>query len=582
MSAVFAIVSLGTPAFLPLKSSTSENGGRHLGAAAAIGPLIAVKVDLAFNNVCIGQGSSRILQIFNAGSSPLHISSITRVEGSADLEIVSGPSTPITVGPNEEIDYMVRFRPTTEGPVKATFQINSDDPFQPAKQLLASGAGTAQTIITSIANSGAFGNVCIGTFKELALTINNPGSCDLNIASIKSSSAEFKAVQASPLVVQAGTSITLPIRFEPASIGGPKNANITISSNAPGTDNLKVVSVTGSGDPVDIRVTGVTDFGDVCASTIAERTLTICNTASCDLPVTDVSLGNCPDFKLIDNPFPASVGRDSCRNLTLRFTPVSAGPKLCTLTIKNADPDTPVIKKEVTANTPAPLLEIAPDEVFAPAVVQTAGACRSLQSFPISNKGTCDVVIKSVSIGGVNSTDFSFVGLPSVPITLQPGQSVAEAALQMLFTPAAMDRDRHGTLALTYISDPFTGATTTLIRDLCGEGVATGARILVTVQGVPVPFVEKLEIQRVTGDKDNPLIGTVDSSTNVPLQTIVTGVCAPLKYHKEYGTVGNSIQLSPASYQVTATVLVDGKPKTLTVPFDVTSCGFNSTVVVAF
>ena len=579
---MFAIVSLGTPAFLPVTSSRSASGGRHNRVTSAVGPLIAVRVDLAFNNVCIGQNSSRILQIFNIGSSPLHISSIARVEGSADLEIVSGPPTPITVGPNEEIDYMVRFRPTTEGSVKATFQINSDDPFQPAKQLLASGTGTAQTIITSIANSGAFGNVCIGSFKELALTINNPGSCDLNIASIKSTSAEFKIVQASTLVVPAGTSITLPIRFEPTSIGGPKNANITISSNAPGSDNLKVVSVTGSGDPVDIRVAGVTEFGDVCASTTAERTLTLCNATTCDLPVTDVSLGNCRDFKLIDNPFPASITRDSCRNLTLRFTPTSAGPKLCTLTIKSADPDTPIIKKDVTASTPAPWLEIAPDEVFAPAVVQKSGACRSLQSFPISNKGTCEVVIKSVSIGGVNSTDFSFVGLPSLPVILQPGQSVADAALKMLFTPAAIDRDRHGTLALTYVSDPFTGATTTLIRDLCGEGVATGARILVTVEGVPVPFVEKLEVQRVTGDKENPQIGTVDSSTNVPLQTIVPGVCAPLKYHKEYGTLGNPIQLSPASYQVTATVLIDGKPKTLTVPFEVPSCGFNSTVVVAF
>jgi Abnormal spindle-like microcephaly-assoc'd, ASPM-SPD-2-Hydin len=578
---VFAIVSLGT-LFFPVTSSRSASGGRHVGVTSAIGPLIAVRVDLAFNNVCIGQNSSRILQIFNVGSSPLHISSITRVEGSADLEIVSGPPTPVTVGPNEEIDYMVRFRPTTEGSVKATFQINSNDPFQPAKQLLASGTGTAQTIITSVANSGAFGNVCIGSFKELALTINNPGSCDLNIASIQSTSAEFKMVQAATLVVPAGTSITLPIRFQPTSIGGPKNANITISSNAPGSDNLKVVSVTGSGDPVDIRVTGVTDFGDVCATTTAERTLSICNDAICDLPVTDVSLGNCPDFKLIDNPFPASITRDSCRNLTLRFTPTSAGPKFCTLTIKSADPDTPVIKKDVTANTPAPLLEISPDEVFAPAVVQTSGACRSLQPFPISNKGTCDAVIKSVSIGGVNSIDFSFVGLPSLPIILQPGQSVADAALQMLFTPAAIDRDRHGTLALTYISDPFTGATTTLIRDLCGEGVATGARILVTVEGVPVPFVEKLEVQRVTGDKENPQIGTVDASTNVPLQTIVLGVCGPLKYHKEYGTIGNPIQLSPASYQVTATVLIDGKPKTLTVPFEVASCGFNSTVVVAF
>ena len=86
----------------------------------------------------------------------------------------------------------------------------------------------------------------------------------------------------------------------------------------------------------------------------------------------------------------------------------------------------------------------------------------------------------------------------------------------------------------------------------------------------------------MTGDKEYPQIGTVDSSSNVGLRTITSGVCAPLKYHREYGTVGNPILLSPASYQVAATVLIDGKPKTLTVPFEVTACGFNATVLVAF
>ena len=578
LGTMFGLLLLGAATFFT--SARSEDLSR---GATTAGPLIVVKVDLAFNSVCIGQSSSRILQLFNVGSSPLNISSISRVAGSSDIEIVSGPPTPITVAPNEEIDYMVQFSPTAEGSKTATLQINSDDPFQPTKQLVATGAGRAQSIVASIAGSGAFGNVCIGTSKELDLTINNPGTCDLTVGSIKSSLNEFKVVQGSTdaLVIPAGSAVSIPVRFQPTQAGGPKTANITISSNAPGSENTKVVAVTGSADPVDIRITGSTDFSDVCAGTVAERTLAICNAAACDLPVTGVSLGNCVDFKLTDNPFPGVINRDSCRNVSLRFTPTFAGPRTCTLTIQSADPKIPVIKKDVIAKTPAPLVEISADEI-SQAVVQTGSACRSLQAFPITNKGSCEVLIKSISIGGMNATDFAFLGLPSLPLTLQPGQSIGDS-LQLLFTPGAIDRTRHGSLVVSYVSDPFSGATTTLIRDLCGEGVNTGARILVTVQGVPVPFVEKLELQRVTGDKDNPEFGTVDSATSVPLQSVESGeACAAFKYHREYGTVANPTQLSPALYQVVATVLIDGKPRTLTMPFEVTPCGFNGTVVVAF
>jgi photosystem II stability/assembly factor-like uncharacterized protein len=551
---------------------------------AATGPLLAVNANLAFDNVCVGQNATRIMQLFNVGSEPLHISSIIRVSGSADFQIISGPATPVTILPGEEIDYTVRFKPTVAGPQVATFQINSDDPFQPAKQISASGTGTTPAISTVIADSGDFGNVCVGSFKDLDLTINNPGSCDLVITNIVSSSAEFKTAQTLtyPLVVQGGTSLHVPIRFQPTSLGN-KNANITISSNAPGPDGTKVVMVAGHAEPGDIRVTGSTDFGDVCPGALAEKTVSVCNVGTCDLHVTSVSLGSCTDFQLINNPFPATVSHDSCMDVTIRFTPTSAGPKSCTLTINSDDPDQPVIMKTLTANTPIPSIDVSPDQGFPPEVIQTAGSCSTLQAFPISNKGSCNLTITDISIGGVNGGDFGLVGLPSFPIILQPGHTVGDGDLRTLFAPTALDRDRLGTVSVTYVSDPITGATTTITRNLCGEGVRTGARVLVTAGGVPVPFVEKIRLQRVVGNRNKPIIDTVDSSMNLPLQTVTPGgACGPFKYHKEYGTVSNPIQLVPGSYTVTATAVVNGKRKSLTVTFDVTTCDFNPTVVVAF
>ncbi len=552
---------------------------------AASGPLLAVNANLAFGSVCVGANATSVIQLFNVGSADLHISSIFRSSGSADFQIISGPATPVTIMPGEEIDYTVRFQPTSAGNETATFQINSDDPTQPARQLSASGTGITQLIATFIADTGDFGGVCVGSFKDLDLTISNPGGCDLSISNITSSSAEFKTAQtlSFPLVVQGGTSIEVPIRFQPTSIGGPKNANITISSNAPAPNNIKVVAVTGHSDPGDIRVTGSTDFGDVCAGTLAEKTVSICNVGNCNLNVTSVSLGSCTDFHIINNPFPAPVSPDSCLGVVIRFTPTSAGPKSCTLTINSDDPDTPVITQTVTANTPEPSIDVSPDQNFAPEVIQSIGACTTLQPFPISNKGTCNLTITNITIGGTNATDFGLSALPSFPIILQPGHTVGDGALMTVFAPTQIDRDRLGTLTVTYVSDPITGATTSVKRDLCGEGVRTGARVLVTNAGVPVPVVAKMQIQRITGNRNKPIVDTVDTAMNLSLQTVTpTGPCASFQYHREYGTVSNPIQLLPGSYVVTATAVINGRRKNLTVAFDVTTCDFNPNVLINF
>ena len=58
-----------------------------------------------------------------------------------------------------------------------------------------------------------------------------------------------------------------------------------------------------------------------------------------------------------------------------------------------------------------------------------------------------------------------------------------------------------GVLSVTYVSDPVSGATTTVNRNLCGEGVRTGARVLVRAGGVPLASVKKIHLQRIVGNR---------------------------------------------------------------------------------
>lgn len=548
--------------------------------STCVGPTINVPSSVTLGDVCVGSTGSTTLDVCNTGNSDLIVQAIT----SSDPQFtVADPGYPLTVSPDFCFPFEVLFTPTTTGLKSANLTIPSNDPANPSIVVQATGNGVQQKIATAIANSGSFGNVCVGSFKDLDLTISNSGGCDLVVSGISSSSPEFKTAQVLnfPLVIRAGDSIHVPIRFEPTSPGSGKLASITIISNDPPN---KVVSVSGDAPSGDIRVTGSTDFANVCAGTQPEKSVPICNVGACNLNITSVAFDPaCSDFTLVNNPFPAPVSKDFCLDVVIRFTPTSAGPKSCTLVINSDDLDTPIKTLTVTANTPAASIDVPPDQGFPPTVIQSVGACQSLEPFPISNTGTCNLNITSITIGGDNGSEFSLSGKPSYPIILQPGHIAGEGNLNLVFKPTELDRDRIGSISVTYESDPITGATTTETRALCGEGVRTGARVLVRAGGAPVAMVERIHLQRINANRNKKILDTTDNARDLPLQTVTPDApCASFQYHREYGTVSNPIQLLPGSYQVTATAIVDGKRKSKTVGFDVTTCGFNPNIEVNF
>jgi hypothetical protein len=434
-----------------------------------------------------------------------------------------------------------------------------------------------------IADAGAYGDVCLDSFKDRPLTLVNSGGCNLTVSNITSSSPEFQTagVMTFPVNIAAGGSLEVPIRFQPTSLG-PRAASITVSSNDPALP-VQVVAVSGNVPPGDLRVTGSAEFGNACAESKAEKAISVCNVGKCNLNVVSAAFDPaCPHLTLINNPFPAPVSPDSCQELVIRFTPTSAGPKSCTLVITTDDPDTPVNTLTVTANTPLASIDAAPDQGFPPTVIGSVGACESRQPFPVSNTPSCNLHITDVAISS-NDPEFSLSGLPSFPIILEPGHVAGEGALMTVFDPDFLGRARTGSVSVTYVSDPVTGATMNVTRSLCGEGVRTGARVLVKAGGVPLASVERIHLQRINGNRNKNLLDAVDNVKDVPLQTVVPGApCASFQYHREYGTVSNPIQLLPGSYQVTVAAIVNGKRQNKTVGFDVTTCDFNPTIVVEY
>jgi hypothetical protein len=280
-----------------------------------------------------------------------------------------------------------------------TLTITSNDPNSP-ETVRVTGNTSAPRLALAIANAGDFGEVCVDSFRDEPLTLSNSGGCALTVTGIVSSSPEFipPGVNAYPLIVAPGNSVDIQIRFQPTSFG-PKSATLTISSDDPG--GPRALAVSGFTPSGKLAITGTGHFGPVDLGRRAERTISICNVGKCDLHVLKVAFlpdpwkpgchdcdccgcgcghghgcgcghghhhghghGHeqapnheekpehgyhheddrdqcCATFKIVSNPFPATVRPGSCLPVLIRFTPTCAGPKCCELLIKTDDPDTP-------------------------------------------------------------------------------------------------------------------------------------------------------------------------------------------------------------------------------------------------
>jgi kumamolisin len=317
------------------------------------GPVIAVNLqdDLTFGTVC-GDQEFRTLQVFNVGTRDLMILSISRVSGSGDFTLLPAPALPLAIAPGAQVDFTIRYRPTTHGvPELATFQIISNDPVTPQLDLVATGTGGTGALETVIAHLGQFGDCCVGSFADQGLTLHNNGPCRLSVEAVSSSSPEFSAptVTAYPLILAAGGSITVPIRFQPTSLG-PVSATITVTSDDPA--GPKAVAVSGNAPAGQLAVTGSTFFGRVKACCRKEQTIAICNVGECQLHVSSVAFRHDnPHWKLVNNPFPATLHPGSCLSVVIRYHATEKFPRSCDLVITSDDPATPVKILEVVGYT---------------------------------------------------------------------------------------------------------------------------------------------------------------------------------------------------------------------------------------
>lgn len=322
--------------------------GRRLLAATVPAPIVETAIVSGgdFGQTCLHDVIDETLTINNTGFSMLLITGIT--SSAAAFEVPSVTAYPLAVAPGDSIDVVIRFKPTHSGVTTATLSVLSNDLYGPHTIKVSGAAGTPRLVL-AVAGNGDFGRACVGSVKDEPLILSNSGHCPLSVAAITSSSAEFvpPTTVAYPIRIAPGTAISMPIRFAPVSYG-PATAAITVDSDDPA--GPRSVDVSGLAPAGKLAVTGSAFFGEVDCG-IAEKTICICNVGECPLRVTSVAFSRPRrHFKLIDNPFPATLVPGSCLGVVIQYE-ASCDPECCELVITSDDPADPVRTLDVVAFT---------------------------------------------------------------------------------------------------------------------------------------------------------------------------------------------------------------------------------------
>ncbi|HEX8236070.1 MAG TPA: choice-of-anchor D domain-containing protein [Abditibacteriaceae bacterium] len=385
------------------------------------GPSIAVSLehDLAFGTVCQGP-QFLTLEVFNVGVGELVINSVQRLMGSTNFSVLATPGTPLVIAAGEHISFTIRYDPTGAGTLEtATIRIVSNDPNAPVVDLSATGLLGTASMATVIADSGSFGDVCLGAFVDRDLTINNTGACPLQIFNVTSSSTEFQvpAVASYPLLVASGDSLALPVRFQPSSLGA-KSATITLTSNDPARRRAIRVSGVAPAPQLNLMIANSGSFGNVCIGSFVDKPLTVFNSGQCTLSVTNIASSESEFLAPNVLTYPIKIASATAMELPIRFEPASFGAKSGTITVTSDDP-TGAKSIPVSANVPSGKLAITGSTCIG----GVKACCLGERTISICNVGDCNLHVTSVAFKR-KSKHWKLINNP-FPATLHPGSCLS-------------------------------------------------------------------------------------------------------------------------------------------------------------
>ena len=258
----------------------------------------------------------------------------------------------------------------------------------------------------------------------------------------------------------------------------------------------------------------------------APQSVVVTNVGSSDLLVLSADLGGTalittdPTSFSVVNGCAAAIPSGASCTISVGFSPTTEGDKSATLSITTNDAVNPVRTVSLGGTGVAPLVTVMPGSLtFATRTVNTTSAAQSLL---VTNTGSGDLVVESVTITGVNATNFAITNNTCVA----PLAPAVTCTVDVTFTPNATGVR----LASVVIATNAVVAPTVFVA-LSGTGQAVTATTTATIANARFGRVLRgtsvTKTVLVTNTGANPLVITaafVGAAFTVNLGTCATPV----------------------------------------------------------
>lgn len=284
----------------------------------------------------------------------------------------------------------------------------------------------------------SFGSLSLGqTSSALTLTITSDGgqALSLNTVGITGQNSSDFAITGdtchAPTALQPSQSCSLLVSFTPSAIGN-RSAAVTITDNA--SPPMESAALSGTGltpAPAVTLIPGSLDFGTLKQGTSTSLGISVENSGTATLHITNVVLGgaNANDYSFSSPTCSSPIAVNSSCTVIVTFTPLAPGVRSAIVTISDDAPGSPqTISLSGTGGATAAAITFSPVVPSFPTITQ--GTLSPAQSLTVISTGTGPLHVSSVTLGGSNPSEFTFISNCTAPVAPS-----ASCTISLVFNP---------------------------------------------------------------------------------------------------------------------------------------------------
>lgn len=464
--------------------------------------------------------TSQWVSVVNTGTASLSIASIS-LTGANSSQFADDNTCGSTLAVGASCFIHAHFQPTVTGPAAASIVI-TDSAANSPQTISLSGTGlTPSSSLAFLRTSIAFGSANVGTSSgEQEVLVTNTGGAAISFTSIAvtgANASSFDFANNCGASLAAGANCTIHGHFAP-TVTGALTASVVLTDSD--TNSPQSITLSGTGvQPLVSLSSASLAYGSTTLNTPSElQSVTLTNSGTSALAITSIAVTgtNASEFVFANNCGTSLAAGASC-TIHGHFAPTALGAATASITITDNAPDSPESISLTGTGAPATDSVTLSATNLLPGSTPTnlvfgsidMGAWSQSQWVSITNTGTSTLSISSITVGGLNASQF-LVG-NTCGATLAVG---ASCAVHAHFQPTATGP----MTAMITITDSDTTSPQTIA--LSGTGVTPAITFsLYSLSYPPTTVGTSTGSQSVT-------MTNVGSSTLTISSIAVTGVDA--------------------------------------------------------